>query len=248
MGKYDEVTRGQEEAVYNKLGGMTGLQRFLADELIVVEKARKVSPDGLTNGGITYASAVNVSMFVEDWQKFHHDALGVAIDLSKVPLPPVTSGFSWGVAVVPGITLERVFDRSSSSFRRWSYWDDLDQAIRTNVRAAGEPYIVWARDRVEADEELKNFSALQLEERGINCMTLHERLLLERWFYWESNGGHLDVKNVTLCAGSRMGDGRVPFVRWSDAGLRVDRSGPGGAYQSLRARQVVSLAPAEVGA
>jgi len=39
--KYGEVTIGQVEAVINKLGGMEGLRRFLADELMVKEAERQ---------------------------------------------------------------------------------------------------------------------------------------------------------------------------------------------------------------
>ncbi|MDO8601899.1 MAG: hypothetical protein Q7R62_02110 [bacterium] len=38
-GKYSELTRGQTEAIVNKLGGMEGVKRFLAGELDVVVKA-----------------------------------------------------------------------------------------------------------------------------------------------------------------------------------------------------------------
>ena len=35
--KYSELTLGQIEAIGNKLGGMSGINRFLAGELAVVE-------------------------------------------------------------------------------------------------------------------------------------------------------------------------------------------------------------------
>ena len=40
MDKYTDLTRGQTAAICNKLGGMPGIKRFLADELIVIEKPR----------------------------------------------------------------------------------------------------------------------------------------------------------------------------------------------------------------
>ena len=39
MIKYSELNLGQIEAVVNKIGGMSGVQRLLADELVVVEKS-----------------------------------------------------------------------------------------------------------------------------------------------------------------------------------------------------------------
>lgn len=39
MIKYSELNLGQIEAVVNRIGGMSGVQRLLADELVVVEKS-----------------------------------------------------------------------------------------------------------------------------------------------------------------------------------------------------------------
>jgi hypothetical protein len=42
--KYSELNLGQIEAAVNKLGGMDGLKRFLADELVVAERQPKFAP------------------------------------------------------------------------------------------------------------------------------------------------------------------------------------------------------------
>ena len=42
--KYSELNLGQIEAAVNKLGGMDGLMRFLADELVVAERQPKFAP------------------------------------------------------------------------------------------------------------------------------------------------------------------------------------------------------------
>ena len=95
------------------------------------------------------------------------------------------------------------------------------------------------RDRQEADEELKNKSANDLKSDGTNCVTLEERLLLEMMYFRET-GKHLDIQNITLCAGSRRPRGGVPRVSWYSVGVGVDWCGPGHAYGGLRARAVVS--------
>ncbi|MEK7192228.1 MAG: hypothetical protein AAB646_01805 [Patescibacteria group bacterium] len=88
----------------------------------------------------------------------------------------------------------------------------------STCRKADQDYAIWVRDRVEADEELKNKSADDLKASGTNCIILEERLMLEFFYYWK-NKSHLDIQNVTLCAGSRYSDGGVPEVRWdSDDG------------------------------
>jgi hypothetical protein len=47
----------------------------------------------------------------------------------------------------------------------------------------------------------------------------------------------LDIKNVTLCAGSRYDDGDVPFVHWGGGKVYVDWCNPRSALGLLRSRQ-----------
>ena len=109
----------------------------------------------------------------------------------------------------------------------------------STCRKADQDYAIWVRDRVEADEELKNKSADDLKASGTNCIILEERLMLEFFYYWK-NKSHLDIQNVTLCAGSRYSDGGVPCVSWYGDGLLVGWFGRAGANGYLRARQAVS--------
>lgn len=115
----------------------------------------------------------------------------------------------------------------------YSYLSDaeLDEQfpkVKTNRK------FTWVQ---EADEELKNLSAEDLKKTGIQCITLRERLIMEKmWF--DKMGTHLDIDNWTLCAGSRYADGDVPFVRWYGDELYVYGDGPRDAYGGLRARAV----------
>lgn len=119
---------------------------------------------------------------------------------------------------------------------------DLDEVVTENDRdSVGGSYAIWVRDRVEADEELKNLTANQLGERKVATGTLLECLLLELVFYKE-NGKHLDMAaNVTLCAGSRNAGGHVPSVEWDSVygKLVVGCYSVADSYDKLRARQVV---------
>jgi hypothetical protein len=74
------------------------------------------------------------------------------------------------------------------------------------------------KPNVEEDEEYMDKSANDIEKMGLTprAITLRERLLMELQYFRET-GQHLDIDNWTLCAGSRDGDGRVPFVNWSPA-------------------------------
>lgn len=206
-------------------------------------KVQVVSADSFANGGVTYAMGLDVAAFLADWTKFYQEVWNVDFDFSSVLLPPVTPGFGWGVAVTQGMTVQKAYEKCIERFGAYKYDDrSLDVAVPTNVRdAINGSYIIWLRDRVEADEELKNKSAKQLEDNGIDSNTLTERLLLELWYHWKT-GGHLDIKNVTLCAGSRYSVGYVPYVYWGtdDRALYVDWCRVDFRGDGIRSRQAVS--------
>jgi len=92
---------------------------------------------------------------------------------------------------------------------------------------------------VEVDEELKGFSANDITCQGVQGITLTERLLLEIPNF-RKTGGHLDLKNTTLCTSSRDPDGYVPRVDWLDDKLHVYWSLPVFRRGTVRARAVVS--------
>lgn len=201
------------------------------------------------NGGISpYIAAplLNTEAFIADWQEFCR-LHGMKMNNPSFKLPLVTPGFNWGVWVPKGMTPQRAYGIAASMFPCWKWCGErsLDEVIdfsRETRSASAWQYVVWCRDRVEADEELKNISALQIAERQINTLGLTETLLLHGWFYWKSGDKHLDVKNISLCPASRYSGGDVPGVYWDgySGKLHVDRYNPGGADGILRFRQAVS--------
>lgn len=102
----------------------------------------------------------------------------------------------------------------------------------------------YFKKNIEADEELQNKSANDLEKEGIEGITLRERLLMEL-NYFNETGKHLDIDNVTLCSGSRSSDGSVPDVRWgSDSReVGVDCCRASSSYPNLRSRAAATLEP-----
>ena len=90
----------------------------------------------------------------------------------------------------------------------------------------------------EADEDLKNKSANDLKREGIAGITLRERLLYELE-YFKKTGQHLDIDNITLCAGSRCSAGGVPRVGWHSGEVRVDWYDPEDSDAVLRSRRAV---------
>ena len=136
-----------------------------------------------------------------------------------------------------------VYAQCKELFPCWCWTDDnFGEIVTWNERdAKNGPYAIWVKGHVEADEELRNLSAADIRERGIATETLAERLTHELKFFAET-GEHLDLKNTTLCAGSRDSFGAVPGVCWRYGAVSVIWSMPIYRSGSLRARQAVSTA------
>lgn len=186
------------------------------------------------------------------WCRFYTEVFGMRKERAKslyLTLPDNSLSLGWMVVIPKGFTLNQVFHVMQSKMTVSSYiGDDLDARVPVNDRTSETDYAIFIRDRIEADEENKNLSANQIATKGIKGMTLLERLLLELFYFWKKQTAgesdldkmHLDVKNVTLCCGSRRSDGSVPCVSWGSDGREVyiDWCSPDGSDGSLRARAV----------
>lgn len=175
-----------------------------------------------------------------DWQAFYRCVFEVEVDFSNLVIPEKRAGFDRLLIVAQGMTPQCLYNKCGKLFsvRKWSD-ENLDKIVISDRTVKDGAYAVWVRDRVEADEELKNRSYNDLKQQGITGITLEERQIYELKFFNE-NGEHLDIANWTLCAGSRYSAGGVPGASWSDGKFRVGWGGPGDAGGRLRSRQVVS--------
>lgn len=180
-----------------------------------------------------------------DWQAFykkHRERLGLEerdFDFLNegIRIPEPKEGFDRLIIVAKGLTPEKLFSGMKSLMPAWKYWDNLDEIV--SDRKADKDYCIWIRNRVEADEELKNKSANDMKRESIPGIAIEERLLYEIKFFDET-GKHLDIKNWTLCAGSRLPDGYVPCVYWRGDGVDVSWYYTGSRSDAFRARAVVS--------
>jgi len=147
--------------------------------------------------------------FLSDWVNFYQEVFNLKVDLSGIKIPAKRKGFDRLIIVAQGMTPQKLYDKCKELFPCWKYTDkNLDEIVSSERTSKNDPYAVWFRDRVEADEELKNLSANQLKDRSILGITLEERFLYELKYFKET-GKHLDIQNITLCAGSRVGVGTV---------------------------------------
>lgn len=177
--------------------------------------------------------------FIAEWQNLYRD-VGIETDFSNLRIPERPQSFDRLIIVAQGMMPQRPYDKCAELFPCWKWTDEnLDKIVTSDRSAKNGAYAIWVRDRVEADEELKNLSANDLKNQGISGITLEERLTYELKFFKET-GRHLDLNNITLCTGSRYSDGYVPHVHWYDGKLHVHWDYPDHAYGPLRSRQAVS--------
>ncbi len=157
----------------------------------------------------------------------------------SVSVPEERSDFERLLVVIPGITAERVYDECAKHFKCGRYTADLDKSVTVNDRSASSgAYAAWVRARIEADEELQNLSANDMPTHSRKGITLLERLVLELQ-QWSENDKHLDIVNITLCAGSRDADGCVPCAYWDDRTFRVRWRESSERDPRLRVREVL---------
>jgi len=183
----------------------------------------------------------DISDLLADWKKLYKEVFGIDVDFSNLHVPEYQKGFDRLIVVAQGMKPQMLYDKCAELFTcgKWTE-DDLDKIVKSDRIAEAGHYAVWLRGRVEADEELKNKSANMLKEEEILGITLEERFLYELKYFKET-GAHLDIKNVTLCSGSRYSDGDVPRVLWYVYGLEVSRYYPDYRNGGLRTRAAVIL-------
>ena len=180
-----------------------------------------------------------------NWKKVY-EVLGMTSEYnSEIPTLAISEQKGlWTIPVLKGVTCNKVvvaLKEAGSGF--YAYYEDLDKKDTKNDRDPNRDgsYAIAFQSNIEADKENKSKSANQLQQSGHKGITLLERLLLEL-AYFLTTGGHLDTKNVTLCAGSRS-RGEVPGGSWDSdyRGVYVYWYGLGRLDDGLRSRSAVSM-------
>ena len=184
-------------------------------------------------------SQKGIDQILAEWQELYRED-GIELDVSNLKIPEKKKGFDRLLVVAQGLKIQHAYDNCAKYFPCWKYTDkNLDEVVTKNDRdPSNGAYAIWVRDRVEADKELKNLSANNLESKNISGVTLLERIQHERKYYKET-GKHLDIENWTLCSGSRSEGGDVPGVFWHGDRMYVPWCSPGAHDAHLRARAAV---------
>lgn len=172
-----------------------------------------------------------------DWQDFYSEIFKKKMDFSDLKIPEKKKGFNRLIIVADGMTSQIIYDKCKELFPSW-IWESKTLDCYSDRNAEKESYAIWIRDRVEADRELRNFSVNYLKNQGIFGITCEERLLYELKYFLKT-GKHLDVKNLTICSGSRYHDGNVPVIQWYDYKLEIGRYYVNCHSVSLSSREVI---------
>lgn len=209
-------------------------QRYISKKKVLAAEVRKIFT--------TSNPANELAVMLSDWQDFYRDVFGIKADFSNLTIPEKRDGFDRLLVIAKGMTPQKLYDKCAATFPSWKWTDtNLDEIVVSDRTAKNGAYAIWVRDRVEADEELKNLSANQLKELKISGITLEERLIYELKYFKET-GKHLDIQNVTLCSGSRYRDGHVSRVHFSPVTgkVYVSHYHPDNYDDVIRSRQAVS--------
>lgn len=177
----------------------------------------------------------------KNWQDFYRDLFEINTDFSNLRIPVHQESFDRLIIVAQGMTPERLYHKCRELFLGWKTTNkSLDEVVKSERSSHKDPYAVWFRDTINADEDLKNLSYDDLKAKNIPAITLEERLLFELKYYTETSG-HLDPDTFTSCAGSRYTDGFVPNVRYrvTCVGMGIHWHETQNRFTGMRARRAI---------
>lgn len=239
MARLATLTKGQWDQ-FDRLLGSTDLQAEEVDLLLKYNKPKEILDRMIAElRRHTALGIVPADGWAAEYQRFYREVFGRVYYFLDAALSTEQSGFGWAGFFPQDLTCNQVWQKCGELFVCKSFiGNDLDAAVPANDRTPAETYAKRFRDRVEADEENKGLSANELTARNVPYITLRERLVLEAWFFWKT-GRHLDIENITLCAGSRDSDGGVLGVCWGGDVLYVGDYGPDSSGGNIRARSAV---------
>lgn len=136
-------------------GALKDLFRQIDDKSLTLENLQALlehkNPFEICNAGN--------KKLIRDWEKFYI-FLGIECDLSKVVIPDDPGGFERVIIMAQGVAPQWAYDKCEDLFKCWKWTDkNLDEMVISDRNAKNGSYAIRVRDRVEADEELRNFSA-----------------------------------------------------------------------------------------
>ncbi|MDP2656200.1 MAG: hypothetical protein Q8P11_01405 [bacterium] len=210
-----------------------------------LEKVKKIIASNQESQKKAAENPENIFDVITQQKKFFKDVFNRDIDIDENMIPECPRGKGWQLVIIPeGVTHKEILDgyaKLKIEITIYGYGGrSLDEVVTDLERdPAKGMQIVWVEGSIEPNRKYANISADKAKEKSIKGVTVRERLLLGLLKYWEKKR-HLDVKNYTLCAGSRNVDGNVPNVNFNDGKVKVNWYNTDNYNDNLRLREVVS--------
>jgi hypothetical protein len=146
----------------------------------------------------------------------------ISIDWNTIKLPTFSHDHD-GVVVIPkSMTLNKVFAKIGEKLDT-SKWcsDDLETQYKSGRRTT-QAYVIYCKYTEEGDADTKGkMTPTQAKESGKNWMRLLEWLLLSDFYFWETNGKHLDTADWTIFPEDIDSDGGAANALWFPVNRKV---------------------------
>jgi hypothetical protein len=176
-----------------------------------------------------------------EMQEFLYYEFGVVENFGN----PISSdsAYTWAICVPPRSALSEEDILSGGKHPLPVYERHyLDNFHHEGRDRRDSTYTVFCRPNLNADEDMKNFSYNNIQEKKIMILTACECLLVYRFLY-NKYGFRLDhslTSSLTDSHHSRGGVKTLLILHWYDAGVGVDKILPDYAFEYLCARRAVS--------
>ncbi len=193
--KYPDITFGRVEAVWNKLGGEEGVNRFLRGEITIAEPARSwTEKDGVIYFNVISDGATGAEWIVRLEKKgYRLSDYAKSVLLSKDFKP--TSGITTEVAVLKGMLFEDN-NRITKKIR--------SEAANRKLETPNAEIACLIREKF-TDEEIEAMGLIWI-------VAMHEPI--------KDSGG-----DPNLLSADRFGGGRWLFAYYGEPDSRWDREG-----------------------
>ena len=209
--------------------------------LFSMQKHRPGNKKSLTyprKNHVAHMPARTIESELAAWQIFYQVIFGIELLLKDIKIPKARHGFDRMIVVTEGLMPNQVYALCAAHFSLARHYMNLDSDVVENERVSDRSYAVFLRGGNESDAELKNMSADELRKNSITTITLLEYLLYQLKHFIET-GMLLDARDITMCAGSRYKDGRVPTAISHHGELKIHWCAPHEKNPRLRARQIL---------
>lgn len=149
--------------------------------------------------------------------------------------------FNWTVLCIPEVSIHDIWKKLGeiSNDEKHMYSADCTKRDMINTRdCIKKPYIIWVRDNAQVDRETINLKTKEMDDRGLNGITLDEMFRLSIYYWVKSHGNFLDPNHhVTFCIGTRFKDN--PSIPVVEGGTSINTFGIGNSDPKYGTREVI---------